>query len=227
MTNLLLLVTGLVAILDWLAVWKGWRRVGYIAKPLTIILLLTWLVIQTRLQGAAFWFGIGLLFSLAGDVFLMFSPRFFMAGLASFSLVHLAYLAGFLTPFPGGGYVEIMALGIAISAIAIFVMRRITSAQIRRGSSKLARPTMFYGLLISLMLISALWTLFRSDWGIWNAVLVSLGALLFYCSDLINAWIRFVNPVRSGRVVVMITYHAGQMLLIVGMVLNWYLYSSV
>ena len=101
MTNLLLLVTGLVAILDWLAVWQGWRRVGYIAKPLTIILLFTWLVIQTRLQGSALWFGIGLLFSLAGDVFLMFSPRFFMAGLASFSLVHLAYLTGFLTPFPG------------------------------------------------------------------------------------------------------------------------------
>ena len=118
-------------------------------------------------------------------------------------------------------------LGIAISAIATFVMRRITSAQISRGSSKLARPTMFYAILISLMLISALWTLFRSDWGIWNAMLVSLGALLFYSSDLINAWIRFVNPVRSGRVVVMITYHAGQMLLIVGVVLNWYLYSSV
>jgi len=227
MINLLLLVTGLVAILDWLAVWQGWRRVGYLAKPLTIILLFIWLVIRTGMQGSALWFGIGLLFSLAGDVFLLFSPRFFMAGLASFSLVHLAYLAGFLTPFPGGGYVGVMVMGVAISFAATYVMRRITSAQIQRGSSKLARPTMFYGLLISLMLLSALWTLFRLDWGPFNAILVSLGALLFYSSDLINAWIRFVNPVRSGRVVVMITYHAGQMLLIVGMVLNWYLYSSV
>jgi uncharacterized membrane protein YhhN len=102
-------------------------------------------------------------------------------------------------------------------------MRRITAAQISRGVAKLARPTMFYGLLISLMLLSALWTLFRPDWGTRNAMLVSLGALLFYSSDLTNAWIRFVNPVRSGRVIVMITYHAGQMLLIVGLVLNWYL----
>ncbi|MFH2039870.1 MAG: lysoplasmalogenase family protein, partial [Chloroflexota bacterium] len=80
--------------------------------------------------------------------------------------------------------------------------------------------------LISLMLVSALWTLFRSDWSTWNAVLVSLGAILFYSSDLTNAWIRFVNPVRGGRVVVMITYHAGQILLMVGVVLNWYLYSK-
>jgi len=227
MIDVLLLVTGLVAILDWLAVGLGWRRVGYIAKPLTIILLFSWLAIRTGLQGSTLWFGIGLLFSMMGDVFLMFSPRFFMAGLASFSLVHLAYLAGFLTPFPDDGYLGVLVLGVVISAAAIFVMRRVTSAQIKRGSSKLVRPTIFYGLLISLMLLSALWTLLRSDWGTWNAILVSLGALLFYSSDLTNAWIRFVNPVRSGRVVVMVTYHAGQMLIIVGFVLNWYLYSSV
>jgi len=223
MIDLLLLVTGLVAILDWLAVWQGWRRVGYLAKPLTIVLLFIWLVIRTRLQGSALLFGIGLLFSLAGDVFLMFSPRFFMAGLFSFSLVHMAYLVGFLTPIPSGGYIGVLALGLVIAGGATFVMRRITAAQISRGVAKLARPTMFYGLLISLMLLSALWTLFRPDWGTRNAMLVSLGALLFYSSDLTNAWIRFVNPVRSGRVIVMITYHAGQMLLIVGLVLNWYL----
>lgn len=222
MIDLLLLVTGLVAILDWLAVWQGWKKVGYLAKPLTIVFLFSWLGFRTELQGSALWFGIGLFFSLAGDVFLMFSPRFFMAGLASFSLVHLAYMIGFLKPFPGEGYPGIMVCGIVIAIGASLVMRRITTAQIKRGSSKLARPTMFYGLLISLMLLAALWTLFRLDWDVWNAILVSLGALLFYCSDLTNAWIRFVNPVRSGRVFVMITYHAGQMLLIGGLVLNWY-----
>jgi uncharacterized membrane protein YhhN len=201
--------------------------VGYFAKPLTIVLLFTWLTFQTSLQGPALWFGIGLLFSLAGDVFLMLSSRFFMTGLASFSLVHLAYLAGFFTPFPEEGYWGALALGVVIAGAATLVMRRITSAQINRGLRKLVRPTLLYAILINLMLLSALWTFFRSDWSTWNAILVSLGALLFYSSDLTNAWIRFVNPVRSGRVVVMITYHLGQILLIVGLVLNLSFYSTV
>ena len=214
----------LVAILDWLAVWRGWRRVAYIAKPLTILLLFSWLVSRTGLQGSALWFGVGLLFSLAGDVFLMLPPRFFMAGLASFSLVHLAYLAGFLAPCPGEGFLGVLALGVAILVAATLVIKRIVSAQINRGLKRLVPPTVFYAILISLMLVSALWTLLRSDWSMWNAVLVSLGAILFYSSDLTNAWIRFVNPMRGGRVVVMITYHIGQVLLIGGVVLNWYLY---
>jgi uncharacterized membrane protein YhhN len=222
MNDLLLLVTILVAILDWLAVWQGWRRVGYLAKPLTIILLFTWLVLKTWLQGTAVWFGIGLLFSLAGDVFLMFSPRFFLAGLTSFSLVHLAYLAGFLIPLPENGYLEVLVAGIAIAVVATFVIQKITKAQFTRGYSKLVRPTLFYGMLISLMLLSALWTIFRADWFFWNSIMVSLGAVLFYSSDLMNAWIRYVNPYRKGRVMIMVTYHLGQILIITGMMLNWY-----
>lgn len=200
---------------------------GYIAKPLTIILLFAWLVFRTSLRGPTAWFGIGLLFSLAGDVFLILPPRFFMAGLASFSLVHLAYFIGFNSPFPGEGYLGALGLVIAIGGTAFFVMRRITAAQISRGLGKLVRPTLFYAFLISLMLLSALWTLFRPDWSTGNALLVSLGALLFYSSDLTNAWIRFVNPVQSGRVVVMVTYHLGQLLLMVAVVLNSSLWSTV
>lgn len=222
MINLILLVTCVTAILDWLAVWQEWRKVGYVAKPLTIILLFTSLVMQTRLEGPAFWFGIGLLFSLAGDIFLMISPRYFLAGIASFSLVHLAYLAGFLSPLPTGGYPEILIAALVVSLGGIYLMRRITYPLSKRGESKLMRWTWLYGMLISLMLLSAMWTLFRSDWAFRESVLVSLGALLFYSSDLINAWIRFVNPFRWGRVAVMISYHVGQILIITGMMLNWF-----
>lgn len=221
MNPILLVITALVAALDWLAVWKQWRRMGYFAKPLTIILLFTWLVVETRLQASSLWFGIGLLFSLAGDVFLIFPPRFFLFGLGAFALTHLAYLVGFMLPLPTGGFHIPAGLALGIGLLASVVMRRITNSQISRGLKKLVNPTRFYAILISLMLLSTLWTLFRPDWTFWNALLVSLGAILFYTSDLVNAWIRFVNPVRSGRVLVMVTYHLGQFMLIVGMVLNF------
>ena len=221
MKPMLLVATCLVAILDWLAVWRQWRRVGYFAKPLTIILLFAWLVWITHLKGPTLWFGIGLFFSLAGDTLLLLPPRFFLPGLAAFSLTHMLYFIGFMVPIPGEGYMGASVLVLIIGGMVFLVMRKITTAQINRGLKKLVRPTIFYAVLISLMQLSALWTLLREDWYIVNALLVSLGAVLFYFSDLTNAWIRFVKPVRSGRVLVMVTYHLGQFLLILGVVLNF------
>ena len=221
MRSLLPVATVLMAALDWLAVWRGWRRVGYFAKPLTIILLFAWLVLQTGLRGATLWFGVGLLFSLAGDIFLMLPPRYFLPGLCAFSLTHLAYLLGFLLPFPRQGHLGALFSLLAIGWLVFFVMRRVTAAQLSRGLKKLVAPTIFYAVLISLMLLSALWTLFQSNWVLGNALLVSAGAILFYVSDLTNAWIRFVKPVRSGRVLVMVTYHLGQFLLMLGVMLHF------
>ena len=210
----------LMAVLDWLAVAKQWRRVAYFAKPLTILLLFTWFVCQTGLQGAALWFGVGLLFSLAGDVFLLLPPRYFLFGLAAFSLTHLAYLLGFLLPLPTMGFLWVGMILPVIALLAFLVMRRVAASQLQRGLKKLVPATIMYIILISLMLVSALWTLFRTDWVIGDAVMVSLGAILFYISDWTNAWIRFVKPVRSGRVLVMVNYHLGQFLLMLGVVLN-------
>jgi uncharacterized membrane protein YhhN len=226
MSHLLLVVTALAAVIDWLAVWRGWRRTGFIAKPLTIVLLFAWLASQTGLRGQALWFGIGLLFSLVGDVCLMLPPRFFMAGLTSFALVHLAYLIGFIPFFPvNGGFVP-WGLVIVIGIYAFTVIRRVTSAQTNQGLKKMVGATYFYAILINLMLAAAIWTQYRPDWSINSALLVTMGAALFYISDVTNALIRFVNPMRGGRVLVMVTYHIGQVLLISGVVLNLSLYSS-
>ena len=83
-----------VALLDWLAVARGWKKIEYLAKPATMVFLLGYLVfsggfIETPLA----WFGLGLIFSLAGDTFLMvsfyrFSNRWFLPGLAAFLLAH-------------------------------------------------------------------------------------------------------------------------------------------
>jgi alkenylglycerophosphocholine/alkenylglycerophosphoethanolamine hydrolase len=186
-----------------------------------MILLLTWLAIQTGLRGVFLWFGLGLLFSLAGDIFLMLPPRFFMAGLASFSLTHLAYFLGFIKPHAQVSPWLVWGLVLFQLLLAFLLMSRITRSQVSRGLRKLTGPTLFYALLINLMLFSALLSLFRPDWSLVPALLVSLGALFFYISDLLNAWIRFVNPLRSGRVAVMVTYHLGQFLLIIAVVLHF------
>jgi uncharacterized membrane protein YhhN len=42
------------------------------------------------------------------------------------------------------------------------------------------------------------------------AALVSAGSVLFYASDGMLAWDRFINPLSHARLRVMVTYHLGQ-----------------
>jgi hypothetical protein len=71
------------------------------------------------------------------------------------------------------------------------------------------------------MLLSAILTFYRVDWKPSASGLVSLGAILFYFSDIILAWNKFVKPVRNGRVMNMITYHLGQIALVSGVLLQF------
>ena len=217
MNPFILVAVCLVAVIDWLAVWRNWRQVGYAAKPLTILLLLAWFWGNTGLQGPALWFGLGLITSLLGDIFLMLSARFFMAGMISFALTQVFYFIGFLAPFPTISFLNLVILILILLGFSMVILKRILTAQRKRGSKKLMGPTFMYAMLINGMLLSALLSLFRPEWTFGNAILVSLGAVLFYASDLLNAWIRFVNPERKGRTLVMVTYHLGQLLLMLGL----------
>jgi len=62
------------------------------------------------------------------------------------------------------------------------------------------------------------WT--RPDWSSIAALFASLGAILFYASDSMLAWDRFVNPLSHARLKVMTTYHLGQIGILLGAMLH-------
>jgi uncharacterized membrane protein YhhN len=84
------------------------------------------------------------------------------------------------------------------------------------GQIALKTPVLIYSLVISVMLLSALLTLAADTWQAGAAILVSAGALLFFLSDTLLAWNKFVTPIKQGRLAVIITYHLGQILITVG-----------
>ncbi len=90
----------LLAILDWIAVLLAWKRVEYFTKPSVILLLLTWLILAGSQNPHLWWFAAALVFSLAGDILLLLSNKFFLVGLFSFVLAHLAYVLGLIQPSP-------------------------------------------------------------------------------------------------------------------------------
>jgi uncharacterized membrane protein YhhN len=227
MNNLLIIGVSLAAILTWVAVARGWKRVEYTAKPLVIILLLAWLVSKTGLDSFPLaCFGLGLLFSLAGDVLVMvsytrLSNRWFMAGLVSFLLAHLAIIAGLNTPMQKVPALWGIVFGTLLALAVVRLLRRILSALVEKKLNRLVLLVIFYGLALTIMLLSAILTAFRSDWKPDPVMLVVSGAVLFTLSDVILAWNKFVKPIRRGRLLTMILYHFGQAALVAGAVLQF------
>jgi uncharacterized membrane protein YhhN len=86
------------------------------------------------------------------------------------------------------------------------------------GQNTLVIPVTIYSLVISLMLYAAMSTIFDPAWKTGAAFFVSVGAFLFYISDLILAWNKFVSPVKNGPLLNIVTYHLGQISLIAGVI---------
>jgi len=216
--NIFPIIALIFAGLDSLALWKKWLRLEYLAKPAVMLVLFLWLWISTGLSGAPLWFGIGILLSLTGDVLLMISlDRFFLAGLMVFLLAHVAYLIGFNTPVP-----EISAWGFILAIMvglgSMRIVRRILIALTANGQVRMRAPIIIYGTVISLMLLSAMMKLTDLTWNTGAAALVGVGAFLFYISDIILAWNKFVSPIQHGRIYNIGAYHLGQIALIAGVI---------
>jgi len=213
-----LVLAFIFASLEALAVSKNLQRLEYFAKPAVMICLFFWLYASTGLQGNTFWFGLGILFSLAGDVLLMISlDRMFLFGLAAFLFAHLSYIIGFKD---GLGTVSAwsLLLLVFIAVSVIRMMRRIVGALRAKGENNLVYPVIIYGSVISAMLYAAMSTIQDPAWKTSAAFFVSLGAFLFCVSDVILAWDKFVSPVRNGRVFNIATYYLGQIGIIAGVI---------
>jgi uncharacterized membrane protein YhhN len=213
-----LILTLVFAILVAIAVSRNLQRLEYVAKPAVMICLFLWLYTSTGLQGNALWFGLGILFSLVGDVLLMFpTDRFFLLGLVAFLVVHILYITGFREAITTlNAWLLILFVIIAINVSRL--IRRIVTAMRLKGENKLVLPVLIYGTVISVMLYAAMSTIYDEAWTTSAAFFISLGALLFTASDAILAWNKFVSPIKNGRIWNIALYHLGQISLIAGVI---------
>jgi uncharacterized membrane protein YhhN len=205
----LLVVVVLVAALDWFAVGTDRRHLEYAAKPLTMVALialaLSLHVSQPSVRAAVV---VALVLSLVGDVVLMLPGEgWFVFGLAAFLAAHVAYVVSFWWRGVGvyGLLVGLVVVGVAVAVLG----RRIVSAVARGPDRDLTAPVVGYLAVISAMVATAIGT------GHPTAI---AGAALFYCSDALIAWTRFIRDFPQGRLAVMVTYHLAQILLVLSLV---------
>lgn len=191
-----------------LTIWadaKGRRRLFHVSKPLTMALVIaTALVARTPVPAAYKTLILaGLLFSLAGDIALMFPEKWFTAGLISFLVAHVFYILAF-KPGPGhpisaGTFIPFIIFGL--------LMFRILSPSL----GPLKFPVLVYIAAITAM--AGLAAARFVNRGGTRPLLAFAGAVLFLVSDSVLAYDRFAKKLSPAQVIILGTYFPAQLLI--------------
>lgn len=202
----LLVVSAVAALLDWVSVGATIRWLEYVTKPAFMLALIALaLVMHPANTTERTFFVIALALGLISDVFLMLPQDLFIAGLAAALIEHLAYISGFRTRELHVAWLIVAAL-IALVSVAVFYPP--IDRALRRHNPRLVAPVVAYVTIFVVMVASA---------GGSGSLLALAGALLFFYSDAILAWNRFVRPLPYGRVVNIVPYHLGEALLVLSL----------
>ena len=202
-----LAVVVVIAVLDWISVAATVRWLEYATKPgFMLALIVLAVVLHPANPAERAFFIVALTLGLVSDVFLMVPRDLFVAGLAAALVEHLAYISGFRTRELHLGQL-LLGAAIAFGSVAVIFPR--INAALRRDHPRLVAPVIAYLVVFVLMVASA---------GGTGSLVALAGALLFFYSDAILAWNRFVKPLPYGRVVNIVPYHLGQALLVVSLV---------
>ena len=151
----------------------------------------------------------GLIFSLFGDVMLVFinNNNFFKAGLAFFLITQVIY--GAASTVSSGVYVLDYVIVMALMTILILAYK-----ELNMDVGNLKIPVLLYVLAITYMLSKAISLLYNSNIPFYHAILAASGAFLFFVSDAILAVNKFYRvEFKAFRAINLITYYLGQMLI--------------
>lgn len=181
----------------------GWTLLHWIGKPLataTIVVLVLRRAphASAKLRAAVL---AGLVCSLTGDLLLMLSPRFFVAGLLAFLLAHLCYLRAF--SIDAGWFGDRIALAV-LAAIGATVLAGLWSAL----PAPLKAPVLVYVVVIVAMAAQAFAR--RRIRPSRATKAAAIGAALFVASDALLAIDRFRTPIPLAPLWVLATYWLAQ-----------------
>ena len=203
---LLLALTAAVAVADWVAVVHSTTRVEYFAKPAVMVGLIAVALVLAPASNLERWLFAGaLVLGLVSDVFLMLPGDLLLPGLVAALVEHLAYIAGFRARPLDVTWLVVAAV-IAVASAAVFVP--IFYRALRRTQPKLVAPVLAYVAVFAVMVASA---------GGTRSFVALAGALLFFYSDALLGWYRFVGPLSWGRPANIVAYHCGQALLVLSL----------
>jgi uncharacterized membrane protein YhhN len=179
------------------------------AKPLLMITLLLYFLSASR--GYPKWrvyVAVALVFSWAGDVFLI-SSDMFIAGLVSFLVAHIFYIIAYQKTGAASGTLKPLDIikFVLFGGVLIWVLYP--------GLGDMLIPVLVYALVLLTMGVWAHKR--RGATSMTSFALVAAGAILFVVSDSLIAVNKFAFEVPTERILVMSTYIAAQYLIVQGL----------
>lgn len=186
----------------------------YFTKPLIVISLLLFFLSKKTAKFVRYTMVVALLFSLGGDVLLLFTnhhSNFFIFGLLSFLLAHAVYIAMFSKQRNRNLAFWKPLTTVLIYAIGFFLL-------LKNSLGNMLLPVTAYMLVIALMAVFAFTrkgNVLKSSF-IW----VFGGALLFMLSDSLIAFNKFYTQIPNSEIWIMSTYALAQYFIVMGMLKN-------
>jgi len=182
------------------------REASFVAKPLTTLLIIAHAWQRGRSTPLLRrWVLVGLVFSLVGDVALLWPKEGFLIGLVAFLVAHLCYLWAFTRVQPLAAWPwSFVAYGLLAGGIL---------SQLWPGVPEALRlPVVAYVICLSAMgaqtAVIALRA--RGGSGARLAMLLAVGGLLFVISDACLATNKFAGPLPLASLWVLTTYWSAQ-----------------
>lgn len=185
---------------------SGMITLMQLTKPLLMPLLMWgyFLSVPGRLMKYDIFMLLGLLFSLAGDVFLMLrKEEFFVFGLASFLMAHVFYILLFTASNAFNVYRALPFL--IYSGVFFFILKD-------KLPGGLLLPVAVYSFVIAWM---GVWAANRVA-GVRSYYLVLSGAVSFIVSDSLIAFGKFIHEIPYASFWIMTTYGLAQYLIVEG-----------
>ncbi|KPB06071.1 lysoplasmalogenase [Bacillus sp. CHD6a] len=204
-------LTVLLGVFYLFAVEKHHKSWTYMLKPGTMVIIIFIAILGLGNVSFAYgwWILAGLVFSILGDIFLMLPKDRFVYGLVSFLVGHVCYVVAFWY-VPGGGEVNTWISG-ALFFVAVLYLLKLSKGVVNSGGIYLFLAVTAYVAIITAMV----WAAFYSQ-----QPFIIAGAILFFFSDAILAWDKFVGKISYRNYLVMIPYYLAQYLFAIS--LQWF-----
>lgn len=191
-----------------------------IFKPLTtliIILIAGYSLLYIGIgKNYALLIFVGLLFSLIGDISLIFAidkqkrlGKFFIIGLSSFLITHIIYVTAF-SIFDGFFIQDIIVGSVLLIVVIVLFLIYNKKGEI---SDKIKIPTLIYMLVLAFMLTKALSTIQSTYFSDTQKLLIIIGAVMFVASDILLGIRYFIKSRNSLRIALLLLYFNGQYLI--------------
>lgn len=184
----------------------------YITKPsiLIALILFFWTQSAALQKSIRLKTMLALVFSLLGDVLLMFvdqSANYFMIGLIAFLIAHICYILVFVKHRDQNKQPIWFGLLLMVYGVSMFY-------GLKDGLGEMLIPVLMYMLVILTMAITAFWR--NKTVGKWSYILVFFGALFFMMSDSLLAINKFHTALPLSNVSIMLTYALAQFFIVFG-----------